>query len=126
MPLFLGLFLAATAPATPAAVLDRLGRTGGLTVASGERPRDRQKVLEIEVQRCTVVFKTKITALGFSAHMIDIGEGGKIERAGKDRIRLRGSTRFPPIAVLVSGAETAQLRDALKAVHESCWIDGIF
>ena len=120
MSLILDLALAATASATPTATLEDLGRNGTLTVASGDRPRDRQKVLEIEVRTCNVAFKTKLFPNGFAAQMIDIGEGGKVERVGRHTVRLRGSTRFPKMSVLVSGGETKALYEALEAVRKSC------
>lgn len=120
MSLILGLAFAAATHTTPTATLDRLGRNGTLTVASGDRPRDRQKVLEIEVRTCNVAFKTKLFPNGFAAQMIDIGAGGKVERIGLNTVRLRGSTRFPKMSVLVSGAETRALYEALEAVRKSC------
>ncbi len=122
MNLFVGLALAATAPAaaTPAEILDELARSGKLMVASGERPRDRQKVLEIEVRTCTIAFKTKLFPNGFAAQMIDIGEGGKVERVGRDTLRLHGSTRFPKMSVLVSSGRTKSLYEALEAIRKSC------
>ena len=121
MPLLLGLEFAVTVPVNPATmVLDDLTRTAELTVASGDRPKNREKVLEIQVHGCIVTFKTKIMPNGFAAQMIDIGQGGKVERAGRDTVRLRGSTRFPKITVLVSGRETKKLFNALETVRESC------
>lgn len=120
MSLIFGLAFAATAPAAPTAILDELGRNGTLTVASGDRPSDRQKVLEIEVRTCNIAFKTKLLPNGFAAHMIDIGEGGKIKRVGRNTVRLDGSTRFPKMSVLVSGGETKALYEALEAVRKSC------
>lgn len=121
MPLLLGLAVAVTVPVNPAAmVLDDLTRTAELTVASGERPKKREKVLEIQVRGCIVTFKTNIMPNGFAAQIIDMGQGGKVERAGRNTVRLRGSTRFPKITVLVSGGETKKLFNALETVRESC------
>lgn len=121
MSLILGLALAATAPAAdPIATLDELARTEELMVASGDRPRDRRKVLEIEVRTCTIAFKTQIDARGFTARMIDIGDDATIKRAGRHTIRLRGPTRYPDVSVLVSGGDTKRLFDALKGAREAC------
>lgn len=120
MSVILSLALAATPPATPAATLDELARSGKLTVASGERSRDRQRVMEIEVRTCTIAFKTKLFPNGFAAQIIDIGEGGKVERVGRDTLRLHGSTRFPKMSVMVSGVRTKALYEALEAVRKSC------
>lgn len=127
MSLILGLAFAATTPATPTTTLNEMVRGGELMVASGDRPRHRQKVLEIEVRTCNLAFKTKLFPNGFAAQMIDIGEGGKVERVGRNTVRLRGSTRFPKMSVLVSGGETKALYEALEAVRKACETsDGIF
>jgi len=126
MSLLLGLSLAATAPATPVAALEELGRSGELMVASGDRPDKREKVLEIEARTCNVAFKTKLFPNGFQAHMIDIGEGGKVKRVRRDTVRIEGSTRFPKMSVLVSGGRTKALYNALQKVRKSCRVDGIF
>lgn len=122
MSVLLGIALATTVlAANPSAVaLDDLARTGKLLVASGDRPKRREKVLEIQIHGCIVTFKTKIMPNGFAAQMIDIGQGSKVERTGRDTVRLRGSTRFPEITVLVSGGETKTLFDELETVRKSC------
>lgn len=121
MPLLLSLALAASLAANPAAMaLDDLARADDLVVASGDRPKKREKVLEIQTHGCIVTFKTRIMPNGFAAQMIDIGQGGKVERAGRDTVRLRGSTRFPKITVLVSSGETKKLLDALTTLRGSC------
>jgi len=128
MILLFGLALAATAPVDPGEVaLDNLTRSGDLMVAPGDQPKRRKTVLEIQVSGCVVAFKTKIMFNGFEAQMIDIGQGGKIERAGRHTVRLRGSTRFPKVTVLVFGGETKKLFERLETVRKSCDTrDGIF
>ena len=120
MSLLLGLALVATAPASPVATLEELGRTGELMVASGDQPDKREKVLEIQVRTCNVAFKTKLFPNGFTAKMIDIGEGSKVSRVGRDTVRLDGSTRFPKMSALVSGRDTRKLFAALKALRKTC------
>jgi hypothetical protein len=120
MSLLLGFALAAAAQGTPVATLEELGRTGELMVASGDQPEKREKVLEITVRACNVAFKTKLFPNGFTAKMIDIGEGGKVSRVGRNTVRLDGSTRFPKMSVLVSGRDTRKLFAALETLRKTC------
>lgn len=121
MTLLLGLALMVTVPVDPVAMaLDDLTRTGDLMVAPGGQPEKREKVLEIEVRGCNVAFKTKLFPNGFAAQMIDISEGGKVSRVGRDTVRLDGSTRFPKMSVLVSGGDTGKLFAALEALRKTC------
>lgn len=120
MTLVLSLLLAGAAPAAPGTILGELGRSGEALIEAGDGRGTRDRVLEIMAPRCIVTFKTAIDARGFTAKIIDLGRGSKVERQADGSIILRGSTEWPGTLILHPGNRSAEFFDALQRLRDTC------
>lgn len=131
--LALMLILAQAAPETGTTfnagrALNAIARSGDLMIVGTENVGTGRNtpVLEASINRCIVTLKTKVELTGFTAKVVELGEGSVIEPVPGNKVRLLSA----PLKGELILHSTSSIKDVLKALastRSSCQDEqGIF